>query len=234
MSERAPYSRLYWSVMDDDKFDGIRDDARLFGSWALLLVVADMAWPAPAYVPPTVSRSSMRRLVDCGLVDALPGHRFRLHGLDKERGLRSDAARIAAAVRWHPTSNADDMPSRDETRRDETRHGDAHADPEWLKAWFAIGRTRMPTPGQRAVIDSYLRAFDVTGDERLARVFLGKPDDPIGAAKEDLAAARQQWADEAAKAEPKPKVQRRGSGLPTSSRELLEHWAASAKPDSDA
>jgi hypothetical protein len=93
MSERAPYSRVYWSVMEDPKFDGIREDVRLFGSWSLLLIVADMAWPAPAYVPPTVPKAAVRRLTDCGLLDALSGGRFRVHGLDAERGRRRDAAR---------------------------------------------------------------------------------------------------------------------------------------------
>lgn len=104
MSERKPYSRIYWSVMDDPKFDGIREDVRLFGSWSLCLVLADMAWPAPAYVPPTIQRSAFRRLVDCQLLDELPGHRFRVHGLDKERAVRSAHGAHAASGRW---SNAD-------------------------------------------------------------------------------------------------------------------------------
>lgn len=116
-----PYSRVYWSVMDDEKFDGVRDDMRLFGAWALLLVVADMAWPAPAFVPPTVPRASVARLVEAGLVVSLDAHRFRVQGLDREREMRSDSARNAAAVRWHRNGNAESMPSRDETRRDENQ-----------------------------------------------------------------------------------------------------------------
>ncbi len=92
MSDRAPYSRVYWSVMDDPKFDGIREDVRLFGSWVLLLVVADMAHPAPAYLPRTVPKAAIDRLVKAGLVDPLPGHRFRIHGLEAERTRRRAAA----------------------------------------------------------------------------------------------------------------------------------------------
>lgn len=91
MSE--PYSRIYWHVMSDDKFDGIREDARLFGAWALLLVFADMAYPAPAYIPPIVARAAFRRLVDCGLVDDLGQHRYRVRGLEAERNRRSNAGR---------------------------------------------------------------------------------------------------------------------------------------------
>lgn len=93
MSDR-PYSRLYWSVMDDDKFDGIREDMRHFGTWSLLLMVADMAWPAPAFLPPA-PKASVAALVTAGLVDLLSGNRYRVHGLDAERGRRSDAAREA-------------------------------------------------------------------------------------------------------------------------------------------
>lgn len=94
MNERPPYSRIYWSVMDDAKFDGIREDCRVFGAWSLMLVVADMAWPSPAFVPPTVSRASLARLVEAELVDVLPGYRYRIHGLDAERERRSEAGRV--------------------------------------------------------------------------------------------------------------------------------------------
>lgn len=93
MSDR-PYSRLYWSVMDDDKFDGIREDMRHFGTWSLLLMVADMAWPAPAFLPPA-PKASVTALVEAGLVDILSGGRYRVHGLDAERGRRSESARAA-------------------------------------------------------------------------------------------------------------------------------------------
>lgn len=118
MADR-PYSRLYLSVMDDPKFDGIREDVRLFGSWALLLVIADGAYPAPAYCPPMVSKGALRRLADAGLVDVLTGGRYRMHGLANEREMRSQRARDAAALRWHSGRNAD--PMLDETRRDKTR-----------------------------------------------------------------------------------------------------------------
>jgi hypothetical protein len=107
--------------MDDPKFDGIRDDPRVFGSWVLLLLVADMAHPASAFIPPMVPRAAFRTLVASGLVDDLGAHRFRLHGLASERAKRSDSARNAAASRWQSGRSADGMPRRDETRKDETR-----------------------------------------------------------------------------------------------------------------
>lgn len=92
MSERAPYSRVYWSVMHDAKFDGVREDPRLIGSWLLLLIQADMAHPSPAYLLPTVSRASVGKLVNSGLIDLLDGHRYRIRGLDAERERRRVAA----------------------------------------------------------------------------------------------------------------------------------------------
>ncbi len=98
MSER-PYSRLYWEVMDDPKFDGVREDVRHFGTWSLLLVVADMAWPASAFLPPFASKASLALLVEHGLVDVMAGGRYRIHGLNRERNERSAKARAAATVR---------------------------------------------------------------------------------------------------------------------------------------
>lgn len=92
MTDRAPYSRVYWSVLQDEKFDAIRSDMRHLGSWCLMLVIADMAHPAPAFVPPTVSRKSLEALTQAGLVDLLSGFRYRIHGLDAERERRAASA----------------------------------------------------------------------------------------------------------------------------------------------
>lgn len=128
MSERAPYSRVYWSVLHDPKFDGIRDKPVLIGSWMLMLIVADMAWPAPAYQPPTVSRASAAVLAEAGLVDPLPGGMFRVHGLDAERTRRRDAARTgpkrdpdgAQTGGTRDPNGSQAEPSLDEPRRAET------------------------------------------------------------------------------------------------------------------
>lgn len=92
VTDRAPYSRIYWSVLEDAKFDDIRADMRHFGAWSLMLVVADMSYPAPAFIPPTVPRKSLEALTQAGLVDVLTGHRYRIHGLDAERTRRAASA----------------------------------------------------------------------------------------------------------------------------------------------
>ena len=102
-----PHSRIYWRLFDDPKFAEVREDVCLFGAWALLLVLADIAWPGPAFVPPPVSDESLAKLVDCKLVDMVGGRMYRIHGLDAERDKRSQSGRNAAAVRWHSDRNAD-------------------------------------------------------------------------------------------------------------------------------
>lgn len=158
MSER-PYSRIYWEIMDDEKFDGIREDARTFGSWALLLVVADMAWPVPAFVPPTVPRKSVQILASRGLVDILAGGRFRIHGMAKERDMRTQSARSAAAVRWHGNGNAESMPRQDKTRQDEKRQDETTRGAS-DEAFETLGKIVLtPTPPMLRFLDELREEF---------------------------------------------------------------------------
>lgn len=126
MTDPGPYSRIYWTVLDDKKFDTIRSDMRHFGAWSLMLVIADMAYPAPAFIPPTVSKASTKALVDAGLIDLLPARMYRIRGLKKEREQRSERGKAGATARW--SGNATGMRTHsertatgmlDETRRDE-------------------------------------------------------------------------------------------------------------------
>ena len=230
MSERAPYSRVYWSVMDDEKFDGIREDVRLFGSWSLLLVIADMAHPVPAYLPRTVPSTCVSKLAAAGLIDLLAGHRYRVHGLDAERERRRVAAttRSPNGTRTGPKRDLLGQQDETETRRDRDEavardpDDDGRAD---LEAYVLVAR-RAPTARQRKLLAELLMRHDVNGPEWAADIILRHPDDPIGAVIE----ADKVWRDEriaAARAaeKPKPKI-RRAPGLPESTRELLDHWAA--------
>jgi hypothetical protein len=144
---RRPYSRLYWELLDDPKFASVYDDDAAFACWTRLLIAADMAWPASAGIPHGTKKGALARLVSVGLVDQQAGSRYRIHGLDKERKARSEAAKAGAAGRWsdseedaaafddamrqqpasnatgmrsHPDGNAEGMPSQDEPskRRD--------------------------------------------------------------------------------------------------------------------
>lgn len=126
MSERAAYSRVYWSIIDDPKFANVYDDDRALAAWLRLLLVADQAWPASAHLPGNVRRQAVAVLVGSGLVDLLHGGRYRIHGLDAERQRRKEAAtRNPTGTQQGPNRDPNGLSTpglrRDEkeTRRDE-------------------------------------------------------------------------------------------------------------------
>jgi len=101
MNGHGKFAKVYYEVLTDERFDGIRDDMAAMGSWVTLLIAAEKAWPEPAHVPVIVPRKALARLVSTGLVDPVSGGMFRIHGLDAERQRRSDHGRHANDVRWH-------------------------------------------------------------------------------------------------------------------------------------
>lgn len=115
-----PYVRVYYRVVDDPRFERIFTDARALGTWLQLLLVADAMFPATAPMPSYIHRPSLKLLVEAGIVEIRAHQRFVIHGLASEREMRSHSARNAAALRWHSVRNADPMPLRNETKRNET------------------------------------------------------------------------------------------------------------------
>jgi hypothetical protein len=227
MSERAPYSRVYWAINRDPKFVGIYGDDPALALWLRLLITADALWPASAPLPRSARKRPLDALVTAGLVDLEPDDFYRIHGLDEERGRRASAASASASARWsqsepdanasqsHPERNA----SRDETRRD-TPSRDEPDGREDLEAFLLVTR-RAPTPRQRALLDGVLDRHDLTGAKWAADIILRNPNDPIGAVIEADKAWRAERIAEATAAEkPKPQA-RRCRGLPQSARDIL-------------
>jgi len=120
MAERSPYCRVYWTIVDDERFATIYSDDANLATWLRLLIIADGAWPASASLPVTVKARAVKALVDAGLVELAPHGRFRIHGMNSERNARSSAARNAAAVRWQSERINASMPSRDEQSKAKT------------------------------------------------------------------------------------------------------------------
>lgn len=226
MSERE-YARLYTDLVDDPKFAGIYDDDHHFAAWCRLLMIAEGSWPASAHLPLNVRRGSVRALADCGLIDIQPGGRYRIHGLDRERELRREKAQRGGRARGKQMlsdRSANAEPSRAEPSKAETSQDE---DEPWLVAWWQIGRRGMPTPGQMEIVNAGLQAWDVTGPERIARLFLESPHDPIGALKADLKAWREQRAADARKAEAEAaKPKRRTVELDDYGKALAARYAA--------
>lgn len=85
MSERQPYSRIYWSIIDDPKFADVYDDDKRLATWLRLLIVADQAHPASPSIPFGTDKKALAHLTEVGLVILGTGFRFRIKGLDAER-----------------------------------------------------------------------------------------------------------------------------------------------------
>lgn len=120
MTDR-PYSRVYWSIVDDPMFERVYDNDHALATWLRMLLLADAMYPASA--PMTSRNPTVRLLIDCGLVIPKPGNRYSIRGLDAERERRSAIGRNAAAVRYQRERTANAMPRRDETSKDETSNG---------------------------------------------------------------------------------------------------------------
>ena len=99
-AQTDPYVRVYYRIIDDPKFAGVYDNDAALAAWLRLLLAADAMYPAPATLPHGIRRAALAKLTDAGLIDLLPGSRFRLHGLHNERERRTDQARRAARKRW--------------------------------------------------------------------------------------------------------------------------------------
>ena len=130
----GPYSRVYHTVINDVRFaDVIGDDAAM-GTWIKLLVAADAAWPASAFLPRWVRPKPLSVLTRAGIVE-VSGDLYRIHGLDPERETRAVRASHAAAVRWgsrgHRPEDADGnagSSARRNPRRNPSRNAGSTAD----------------------------------------------------------------------------------------------------------
>lgn len=103
---KLKHVRVYYTIGEDDRFRDIYHDDRRLGAWLRLLLIADAVWPASAPLPASIAKSSLKALIDAGVIDLLPGHMYRIHGLDAERERRSASGRNAAAMRWQSDRNA--------------------------------------------------------------------------------------------------------------------------------
>lgn len=96
-----PYVRVYYRIVSDPKFADVYPDDRRLAAWLRLLIVADGTYPAPAPIPRRVNQAAFRHLVDLGIIDLVGADHYLIHGLQGERGRRSEQARQAAEKRWN-------------------------------------------------------------------------------------------------------------------------------------
>lgn len=170
----ARSDRHYVRVYHDDlmrDYPGAWSDDTALATWLRLLVIADKMWPALAELPRSVRPRALRALVAAGLVELVGAHGYRIRGLDAERSQRRDAARNAAASRWHGAEsmpNTESEPSHTDTEevppflnRSAGRAKAEPADPwgGWEPRWMAFrfamaerGLRMPPTEAQRATL----------------------------------------------------------------------------------
>jgi hypothetical protein len=94
-----PYVRVYYSIIEDERFDSVFDDDRRLATWLRLLMAADAAYPTPPPIPAAVNRAAFAHLVERGIVEELRGGRYRIHGLSAERDRRSAQGRPGGLAR---------------------------------------------------------------------------------------------------------------------------------------
>lgn len=147
MSERASYSRVYWTIVDDPKFASIFDDDHHLSAWLRMLLIADQSHPASAHMPTNVRRASVRVLADVGLVELIADHRYRIRGLDAERERRRIAAtRDPVGTQLGPKRDPDGPYTpglrrggdEDKTRRDETSPSAAIDSKDCLDTYYEL------------------------------------------------------------------------------------------------
>ena len=107
-----PYSRVYWRIVDDDRFAAVYGNDHHLAAWLRLLLGADQAWPASASLPASVRRASVAALTNCGLIESRTSGMYRIHGLDAERSRRQSSAAAAASARWSDGASAPLLPPR--------------------------------------------------------------------------------------------------------------------------
>ena len=138
MSDRAPYSRVYWTIRNDARLREIYPNNGHLATWLRLLIAADMAWPAPADLPSSVNKRSLSTLVEAGVIELHDGGLFTFHGLDTERGRRKAFAtsRPSSGPQVVPTPDPSGFATqglsrvKGKTSKDEPSSGDP-ADTYW-------------------------------------------------------------------------------------------------------
>lgn len=104
MTAPRTYCRVYHEIVDDPKFRRVYHDDAALGTWLRMLLMADQMYPNSAPMPELTD--SVDLLLRSGLIKKRPGNRYIVTGLEREREMRSQYGRNAAAVRWQSGSNA--------------------------------------------------------------------------------------------------------------------------------
>lgn len=171
--EDRKYVRVYTTIIDDERFRDVYPNDAAIGTWLKLLLTADAVWPASCDLPRWVRPSNLNLLVDAGVVELLPAHRYRIHGLDNERSRRAASAAVGGLASGRSRSVEQPLnerspsggtksnlakQSKPEQTKDEqtTARADDDKDPADIY-WQLVGR--YPTQKTLAWIDDLVAKF---------------------------------------------------------------------------
>lgn len=118
MTKPDPYTRSLHRFPDE--YPEVYADDHAYAWWCRLRDEADKAWPSSAVLPAipkkviTQLESARQLLPDGSRVDApllflLPGGRYRVRGMDKQREERQARGKAGADARWGRPADADAM-----------------------------------------------------------------------------------------------------------------------------
>jgi hypothetical protein len=95
----ADYTRIYHTVLDDPKFEGVYDDDRAWAWYVRLLIAADSTYPAPAPLPRRLPDDVLEVLVDREIIVVVRGDMYRVKALQAEREGRATGRAIGGKAR---------------------------------------------------------------------------------------------------------------------------------------
>jgi hypothetical protein len=95
----AEYSRIYWTIVDDEKFADVFWDDACWAAYTRLLMAAEQAYPSPAQLPRWLEDRVLETLVDARIVELAGRAGYRIVGLKAEREGRMGGNRVGGKAR---------------------------------------------------------------------------------------------------------------------------------------
>ncbi len=95
----AEYSRIYWTVVDDPKFENVFDDDRRWAAYTRLLMAAEATYPSPAPLPRWLADDVLAYLAEVRIIVVIRGSSYRIVGLKTEREGRLNGNAIGGKKR---------------------------------------------------------------------------------------------------------------------------------------
>lgn len=95
----AEYSRIYWTIVDDQKFAEVYEDDRRWAAYVRLLMAAEATYPSAAPIPRWLADDVLAYLCEVRIVEVVRGQSYRIVGLQTEREGRISGRAVGGTVR---------------------------------------------------------------------------------------------------------------------------------------